>query len=560
MSPGVLQVGLLRSIPWWLWAGVVLVPLFLSLGIALRFERPRGRWGHALRRRFVLGVPWGTLLTVAGVAAFYLFVQGGYRHPRRPLVIPFISWSYFYPLGVVTSPFAHAGLGHVTANLIGTLSFMPVAEYAWGHFPRSRGSQSFARLRTNPFVRVLAVPAAAVGVGLLSGVFSFGPTVGFSGVVFAIAGFALVSYPLTTVVVLVGGRVVDLVMQAIQQPFVVARPRQVFSTPGWANIAIQGHLYGFVLGVALGGYLGARRDRLPGPARLWLAALIFAAVQGLWQLYTPLSGGRYVLYRAAGVAVVFLLAGLVAAVAGAYGERTLLSTLDLPRIDRSVSVDLRTRELAAIVLGAAFVSLSLLAVWSGLFVLNDGIDGNVSVDGYEVTYAEGVTDRYRSAFAVGPFGDEGTINTSGVIVTSASREIFYRAVGKRELAFRGEATVVLGSIGRRETVTANRTGWDPVGNGSVYKVFLRHEGDRRLVFTSPPKTARPRIAGRRVTIAPTERGFELRVRDGDEPLGRTRLPSVATNRSAGGLLFNRTADGELFALGNGTRVKIAGRS
>ena len=559
MGAGVLQIALVRSIPWWVWAAVVLVSVLLSLGITLRFERPQGRWAHTLRQRFVLGVPWGTLLTVAGVAAFYLVVQAGYEHPRKPLMIPFVSWSYFYPLGVLTSPFAHSGLNHVSSNLIGTLTFMPVAEYAWGHFPQKRGSQSFARLRDNPFVRILAVPATAVAVGLVSGVFSFGPTIGFSGVVFAIAGFALVSYPITSIIVFLGARIVDLAVRAATDPFTVSRAREVFVTPGWANIAIQGHLYGFLVGVALGGYLAVRRDRLPGPARLWLAVLIFAVLQGLWQLYTPVSGGRFVLYRAVGVAVIFLLAALVASGIGEYGDRMLLSSIALPLTDRSVAADLRTRELAGIVLGAIVVAFSLTAVWTGLFVLEEGVDGEISVDGYEVTYAEEITDEYASSFAVGPFGDGGRINTSGVVVTSESREIFYTTVGKRELAARGSVTMVLGSPGRYEQVVANRTAWNPVGNDSVYKVYLSHEDTRRLAFTSPSSTVQPRIDGRRIVVTPADRQFELAVVTRNETLGETQVPSVGTNASAGGLRFNRTASGSLFAFTNDTRVRIAGR-
>ncbi|SDF69077.1 rhomboid family intramembrane serine protease [Halorientalis regularis] len=558
MGAGVLQIALLRAIPWWVWAGVVLVSVLLSLGVTLRFERPRGRWGHALRRRFVLGIPWGTLLTVAGVAAFYLVVQAGYEHPRKPLMIPFVSWSYFYPFGVLTSPFAHSGLNHVTSNLVGTLTFMPVAEYAWGHFPQSRGSQSFARLRDNPFVRILAVPAAAVGVGLLSGVFSFGPTIGFSGVVFAIAGFALASYPITSILVFLGARIVDLVIRATTDPFSVSRASEVFVTPGWANIAIQGHLYGFLLGLALGGYLAVRRDRLPGPGRLWFATLLFAVLQGLWQLYTPISGGRFVLYRAVGVAVIFLLAALIVGGMGGYGDRMFLSRLDLPLTDRSLTADLRTRELAGIVFGALLVALSLTAVWTGLFVLDDGVDGEISVDGYEVTYAEGITDQYTSTFAVGPFGG-GKVNTSGVIVTSESREIFYTFAGKRELAARGSVTLALGSPGRYERVVANRTAWNPVGNDSVYKVYLSHDERRRLAFTSNPSTVQPRIAGRRIVLEPAEQRFGLAVVSRNETLGRTEVPTVGNNVTAGGLAFNRTKSGGLFAFTNDTRVRIAGR-
>ncbi|WP_335998765.1 rhomboid family intramembrane serine protease [Halorientalis halophila] len=559
MSPAVAQLSSVSAVPGWAWTLSVLVAALLSLGLAIRFEGPRGRWGHALRRRFVLGVPWGTLLTVAGVGAFYLLVQAGATHPNDPLAIPFISWSYFYPLGIVTSPFAHANLNHVTSNLLATLLFGPIAEYAWGHFPRQRGSQSFGSLREHPLVRVLAVPAAAVAVGLLTGVFAFGPTIGFSGVVFAVAGFALVSYPVATIVALVARSVVGVVMQAVQNPVTVSGPREVFTSPGWANVAIQGHLFGVLLGVGLGGYLAARRDRLPGPARLWLAFLVFAVVQGLWQLYAPLGGERFVLFRAAGVVFVFLLAALVVASVAYRRPDPLVDALGLPAIDRELPVDLRTHELAAIVLGALVVSLALLAVWSGFFVLDEGVDGEVSVDGYEVTYAEGITDEYASSFAVGPFGDGGTINTSGVVVTSERRHIFYTVVGKRELASRGRATVVLGSPGTREEVVANRTGWNPVGNDSVYAVFLRHEGDRRLAFASDPSTARPRIDGRHVTFRSGRDGFGLTVTADGDQLGRTPLPSVGANRTAGGLRFNRTAGGDLYAHRNDTRVRIAGK-
>ena len=51
---------------------------------------------------------------------------------------------------------------------LATAAFAPLAEYAWGHFPRGRGTTSFGSWRTNPYVRAFVVfPAAVFVVGVL---------------------------------------------------------------------------------------------------------------------------------------------------------------------------------------------------------------------------------------------------------------------------------------------------------------------------------------------------------------------------------------------------------
>jgi hypothetical protein len=137
------------------WYLVLAVGILVSLATLFALARPGGRWGELARKRLVLGVPWGTLVVVAFVAAFYLFAQDGLTNPHNPVVVPFRAWGYFYPTGMLTAGFAHSGLGHVTGNLLGTLVFGSLAEYAWSHFPRKRGSSSFAALRCNPFARIL---------------------------------------------------------------------------------------------------------------------------------------------------------------------------------------------------------------------------------------------------------------------------------------------------------------------------------------------------------------------------------------------------------------------
>ena len=101
----------------------------------------RGRWRARLADRFVLGVPWGTLVTVAVVVGFYLFAQSGLEHWESPVVYPFVTWSYFYPTGILTAGIAHGSAGHIVGNMTGTLAFAPIVEYAWGHYPPASGGR-----------------------------------------------------------------------------------------------------------------------------------------------------------------------------------------------------------------------------------------------------------------------------------------------------------------------------------------------------------------------------------------------------------------------------------
>jgi membrane associated rhomboid family serine protease len=161
---------------------------------------------------------------------------------------------------MLLSGFTHTGPGHLTGNLIGTLAFGSLAEYAYGHFPTRRGSSSFGSRLSNPYVRAfLVVPGVTVVAGLLTAAFSIGPVIGFSGVVFAYAGYAVVSYPMATVIASVAGRVGNLVYQALVNPQPVVRSRPVFSTPWFAEIALQTHALGFLLGLLVGLAVARRR-------------------------------------------------------------------------------------------------------------------------------------------------------------------------------------------------------------------------------------------------------------------------------------------------------------
>ncbi|MFC7196174.1 rhomboid family intramembrane serine protease [Halosimplex aquaticum] len=472
------------------------------------------------------------------------------------MVIPFRSWSYFYPLGTLVAGFAHNGVGHITGNLTGTLLFAPIVEYYVGHYPHERGSESFATPLTNPFVRVLAVPAGSILAGVFTGIFSLGPVIGFSGVVYAYVGFGMVTRPLLTVFVLVGERAVDLVYSALRNPLVTRQPRPSFNSPWWADIAIQGHAIGILLGVCVGIALLAHREDYPNPLYLWFAALVLGIRQSLWAIFTPLGSNTYVLFRAIGVGTVFVFAALIAIGASA-SNRSLV-----PQIGDTGSGRL-TRGTAVRVLVAALVVLSAAAVPFGLTAISGDLPADtatVEVRDYTVTYVEGVPNQYVSLVNEYLFAESQEIQSSGVVVFSEERRVWIEAVSKGQLAHSGGATVRVGGLGWREAVYANRVGWSVAGNGSAYKVRLREKGEQaELAYVSDPVRAAPTIAGRNVSIAPVSAGFEVVVTENGSVLGRAPIPDKSNETSVGGLTLEREGQ-DLFAVHNRTRVQVAQKS
>lgn len=537
------------AVPAWGWRVGLLFAVLVGTLVIWRLARPDGRWGQVLRRRLVLGVPWGTLTVAGFVLCVYLFLQGGLESWHRPVVIPFRAWSYFYPLGILTGGFAHSGANHLVGNLLGTLAFGTLAEYAWGHFPTERGSSTFSSPRTNPFVRIGAFVLASLVAAVFTAAFSLGPVIGFSGVVFAYAGFALIRYPIGTLVIVLAGSVISLAYRALEEPTMVVKAQPRFSTPWWADVAIQGHAVGLVAGVLLATLLVRRRGWRPNPAHLFLAALLFAVDRGMWAVYTFLGESRFELFRAGGLALVVLLAGLIAAAPTA-SPRTLVARIDL-----------RSHEVAVGLTLAVLVSLSVAAVPYNLFVPaeDDGLQEatGVEVRDYTVYYAEGVTDRLVSVVDVP--GLNTSVRTSGVIVVSRERGIWWTVFDRSEIAFAGERRVRLGGVGWRDTVVVNRTGWSVVGAGKTYTVTLQRPGaEPQLAWTAEPATAEPVIEGRNVTVHPIDGGFGILVTHENATLGRAAIPAVNGTVEAGGLTFTNR-EGKLFAAANGTRVRVAKR-
>ncbi len=600
----------------------VLVVAALALaGVAVvRLARPAGQWGETLRRRFVLGLPLGTITVVLLVLAVYLFVQGGWTRWYSPAVLPFRAWSYFYPLGILTSGFAHNGPGHLLGNLTGTLAFAPLVEYAWGHFPRERGSRSFGSALSNPFVRALVIfPGAVVVVGLLTGAFALGPIIGFSGVVFAFAGFALVRYPVATLVALLASGAITTVRLALQQPRLVESAGPTYVTPWWSTIAIQGHALGLLIGVLLGiWFVRTRAAERPSPLRLWSAVFLYSIAQALWAVYWFRGSETFVLFRALGVILVVGLATLVTAAAVASDRplfQTWLRRLRWPWIaalaaigcvglgyaawrGSRLPVTVGGVELSAVVVAAVALGVIALvlvrtqlsipnpvadvprrdAALVALLVASAAIAGpaipvnlttasteplpNESVDvrDYEVTYAENVTNGMVSVINVSAFDESTSVRTSGVIVRSERRGIWTTAASTSRLAFDGNVTVVVGGLGWRERIVANRTGWQVAGGERAYRITLYHgvDGDAQseVVYLAEPANATPTIAGRNVSIVADEQQFDLLVTRDNETIARTPVPAPNSTVEAGGLRFERETR-VVYVRHEDTRVPLA---
>ncbi|GCF12525.1 hypothetical protein Harman_04600 [Haloarcula mannanilytica] len=537
------------AVPGWLpWQEAVVLAVVLAVLAGVR-RFSEARLGDRIRARLLLGVPWGTLLTMAGVLAMYLFLQGAWWHPRNPLVTPFRTWSYFYPFGMLTGAFTHGSQGHITGNLMGTLVYGTVAEYVWGHYPNKRGVQTFTSLRTNPFARILVVPVVMFVVGVFSAVFAIGPVVGFSGVVFAMAGFALVTRPTLFLGAFLGNNVLDLLYSALRYPVSTASGQTRFVTPWWSNIAIQGHAIGILAGVIIGLALLWYRDERPNTLRVFFAALVFAVAQGLWAVYLPLGGGRFRLFRWVGTALVFVLALVVAA-----------ATLGSDRGFRP-GFDRRPASLAVLVLLVVLGALSLAAVPTNLVDLQEDQlpEDGIEVRDYVVTYDEDVPNAYFENIWLPTQRGGASVNASGVIVTSAKREVWIAAVQPGRLAINGEEQVTVGGPTWRESVYANRTDWTVLGNDSVYRVQLRRAGGQpRTAYTSEPSTADVILDGQNVTVAARQNGFDVVVTQGNETVGQAPLPANMTRTRIGGLTFERNRS-RLYARTDGTRVKVAER-
>ncbi|MDS0475664.1 rhomboid family intramembrane serine protease [Natrinema sp. 1APR25-10V2] len=590
-------------------AGTVLV----ALGVVW-YTAGRGRWRALAADRFVAGVPWGTGVTVAIVVAFYVVVQSDVQHVTDPVTLPFISWSYFYPLGLVTAGIAHGSLDHLAANMAGTLAFAPLVEYAWGHYPPAArtsdggsgprapdgaGGRGLAR----PLARaVLVFPSALLGAAVLTSVFAIGAGLGFSGAVFAIVGVAVVTYPLPALVASIAASAMQTLSLALREPIV--RETVAPAAPGppaWAGIGFQAHLLGFLVGVLCGVVLVRRRGRRPATARLFFATLALGLVQALW-LLVWIGDDVFVLYRGAGVVLVVglallvtvaitgstrplprplsvfpaaptrrqlaigwlallaiaLVAATVVAVTGGatplgltlgllLGGGLVLALPALPAVvpDLIYAGPLTYRGVAIVLLVGLTVLVALPSVPLNLVVVEaDAVpgDGGVAVGDYTVTYAENATPGHQLITEPEPDAVDAEAvplesRQSGLLVVNEEREIWTVVERTAVLAHEGNATVEVGGLDWRESVHANRTGWDVVGNGSAYVVDLTVNGETTRAFVSAPVQSSATIDGRAIAVAPTADAFVLRVLTDGAVLGEAAIPDVNETTTVGAVDF-----------------------
>lgn len=595
------------------------VTLVLLLGFAWRVT-DRAAWRVRLGERFIAGIPWGTVVTVVIVVGFYLTAQSGLTHPESPVVYAFVSWSYLYPTGIVTAGIAHGGPAHIVSNVTGTLVLAPIAEYVWSHYPggarpsdTARDSSGYSRgdaprrvatdggagateaaadsrnrrLLDRPWFRAIVVfPAVLLSIAFLTAAFSLGPGLGFSGALYAIVGFAVVTRPLSTVVGVVATSAVGTAFTAFTTPVVretieAAPP----APPGWAGVGFQAHLLGFLLGVLLAVALLSARGSRPRTDRVLAGTLLVGIVQSVW-LVTGGGADEFVLYRGAGMAFLFVLVvGVSTAVAGS--SRPLVEGVPLPgrvssaltrpgsrgriatawpvvvvfgcalgagvsiRLGGPVAVSVGGAAILALVLslpalpaalprriyagplsrrGGAVVALLALAVLIslpmavfGLLVVDQpSIEGSETMEIRDYTVAY-VADEPAPRSTVVDLGEGFTGGTTdGVVVASDAREIWTTAERPAVLAHEGNASVVVGGIGWREEVTVERVAWDVVGNETAYAVDLERDDESVRSYVGDAVRSESRLGGHRIAVVPTESGFEVRASAGDE----TRSASV----------------------------------
>jgi len=492
------------------------VGILIAVGTLVFLSRPR-QLIEPFSNRFVGSLPWGTLIVCWLLVVVYYGPQGGLGNPNDPVVLPFRAWSYFDPFGMLFAGFSHAHFDHFIGNLLGTLIFGTLAEYWWGHYTDDRSTESpIGRLWTRPAVRATIIfPAITILVGIVGTMLALGPVIGFSTVVFAFAGFGLVRYPLVVVIASVGQGVLRRLLDAALVPTQVAVAESSFSTPWFASIAVQGHALGLLLGVLLGlALLWYRNDPRPPASHLWVGVLLFAVSRSLWAVYWFRGNDTYVLYRAVGLALVFLLVAIVT---------YAVVARDVPMVPDQATPTPQTlterfdsmtyRQFGLLVLLGCALVVAAPAVPVNLTTAGDAeLPGEpIEVDGYEVTYGEDVPDGQLSVIPLEAFGESTQLNTSGVIVRNTDRHIWSTEASAGQLADSGETTVRLGGLRWDETVTVDRDGWQTVGGASTYRVTVSHDNETQTPFASEPATADPIIGGHRVSINATVEDFLVTV-------------------------------------------------
>ncbi|MFB6284466.1 MAG: rhomboid family intramembrane serine protease [Halobacteria archaeon] len=441
---------------------------FLAAGLYMRTELLFTALNKA-KSRWVLGLPIGSVLLIILNLVFYLTAQNGLDHPSNPLIIPFFTWSYGYPLGFLASPISHANVGHISANLMATAVFAPAAEYIIGHKNHRR-----------PVFAAGGFAASWYLVGVLLALFSWGPSAGFSGVVFALFGFVTVYHPVKGVALLVLKQVADTFFDAVAQPVVVEKAGETFQSPWWANIAVESHALGFLVGIILGVYLAKHRDvELDG----FLTGGALLTVGVIQNLYIWNTGGP-VLYRGVGLGGITVASVLI-------GYAVSLETRTKPL--RNVSkLDIRRTASVLILLTPLLFMATVAVTLNTSSVVSPPHDTAVETVGYSITYEENVTNR---KFSNNPLVQQAPVNftVSGVIVSNPGRGIWIQQITAEELKNAEEKTFYVGGLTWEKEIQVKRRSISGALGNESYSVNVSIPNGSKTVFEGQTAEAGVRL-------------------------------------------------------------------
>ncbi len=519
-------------------SSIITVIGLLWAGVPLRAVRTR------LCERFILGVPWGSLLVIAGLFGVYLFIQRGWWHWHQPVVVAYTAASMFDPTAWLLAGFAHSGPGHLRNNVTTTLIFGPLVEWIWGHYPRDERRRWEPEWSRTPWMRAMLIfPAGIFMIGVTAALFSWGPVIGFSVAAFALIGIVVVYNPVLALVGLVARQVFRVLWETWIDPVVVTRTVIRAIRPGWYGSAVQGHLVGFLLGVAIAIVLLRYHGESRSPGQVWLGTILVGFYLSLWSLWWVLGPEEFILFRGVGVALVLLVATGIA-LAASSPSRVSLNRIDLKRT--------ATVGIAIVLLAMGGVGIGLnLAVVDG----PERADGT-TIEDYEIFYGERVTDATVNLIDFEFLGVSSDVRTSGVIVYSERRNVWKQTVSAIELRNRGVRSFTVGGLGWSEQVHAIRVGWRPSGANPVYQIWLRHD-ELSKAYASPQRTARPIVEGHEFTFVPDDGRFHIAV-EYDNVTEVVPLPTIETAREVHDVTLTRER-GNIIVITEDSEVVIGSR-
>lgn len=510
------------------------------LGIPLR------SYHDTLRERWILGIPWGTLIVVSLLFFVYLFVQRGYWHWHRPVMVAFTAVSMYDPTGWLFAGFSHSSPSHLRGNVTSTLVFGPIVEWIWRHKPgETRHPVEPAWFRI-PWVRAIVLfPFGIVLIGVTAALFSWGPVIGFSVAVYALMGISLLHYPFITLVALIARETIRVIWRTMTDPIVLAETAVRSVRPGWYGTAVQGHLVGLLMGVAIGLALLKYHRTRPSGERIWLASVLLGFYLSLWALWWIMGPEEFILFRAVGVGLVFLVAAVIAL------------SVSLPQ-GAAIPVQLSPHSVAIACLAVSIVGMGAIGI--GLnFATSEAPETAVvlEVNDYKITYGENVPDGMVNILEFEALGLTTDVRTSGVIVYSEQRQVWRQTVSASELETRGGAWFTVGGLGWSEEIRVQRAGWVPTGQDPVYQIWLADEEQWHHAFASEEKTAQVRIAERTFTFVPEDGRFYLGVTY-DNETELVEIPGVDETKTVHDVNITRHGR-HLVASHNGTDVSIGTR-